>query len=346
MKDALDECKTAGIRVIMITGDNMETAKAIANEVGMKSKGTVSGEDILKMSDEALEKRIEEGTNIFARTSPFDKLRILKILQKKNRVAMTGDGVNDTLALKKADVGIAMGERGTEVAKEASDIILMDDNFATIRNAVKEGRRIFDNIRKFVNYLLSTNFAEVFVIFLGTLLIAADEPILLPVHILWINLLTDGMPALALGVDPPSPGIMKRMPRRRDEGILDKKTMYNVIAMGLNIGILLMLVFFFNLYLGLESARTALFMGFVLYEFMRIAVIRHQEELGFFENRMLVIALVASLLLQLTVIYTPLNTFFDIVPLGAVEWGTLLIFGIVGWFSSLAISKTIRSRVK
>lgn len=340
-KHALSECKTAGIRVVMVTGDNVETARAIANEVGLDSKGAISGLEIEKMHDDELEKLIDDGVNIFARTSPFDKLRILELLQKENRVAMTGDGVNDVLALKKADVGIAMGERGTEVAKEASDIILIDDNFDTIRNAVKEGRRIFDNIRKFVNYLVSCNFAEVFVVFIGTLLITLEEPILLPVHLLWINLITDGMPALALGVDPPSPGIMKRMPRKKNEGILDKKMLLNVLAMGVNLGTLLLLVFFFNLHLGVVHARSAIFMGFILYEFMRIAVIRHQEELGFFENRVLLTALLGSLALQLIIVYTPLNVFFNIVPLGLYEWSVLIIFGIIGWFTSMTISKRI-----
>ncbi len=345
-KDALRECKTAGIRVIMITGDNMETAKAIANEVGLRSKGTVSGNELAGMSDETLQERIEEGTNIFARTSPFDKLRILKVLQHDNRVAMTGDGVNDALALKKADVGIAMGERGTEVAKEASDIILVDDNFATIKNAVKEGRRIFDNIRKFVNYLLTCNFAEVFVIFMGTLLLALDEPILLPVHILWINLLTDGLPALALGIDPPAPDIMERKPRKRGEGILDKRTLYSIVSIGLVKSAFLLLVFFLNIYLVIGDARTALFMGFVLYEFLRIGVIRHQEKLGFFANRMLVLALIASLALQLMVVYTPLNIYFGIVPLNVSQWAVLLLFAVIGWFSAISISKTINTRIK
>lgn len=346
VKQAIKECRTAGIRVIMITGDNMETAKAIANEVGLGSKGGISGKELAGMNDESLAKRLNDGVNVFARTTPFDKLRILKVLQRDNRVAMTGDGVNDTLALKKADVGIAMGERGTEVAKEASDIILVDDNFATIKNSVKEGRRIFDNIRKFVNYLLTCNFAEVFVIFIGTLVLTLNEPILLPVHILWINLLTDGLPALALGVDPPAPDIMERKPRKRGVGILDKKTMYNIVSIGFAKSVLLLAVFVINFYLALGDARTALFMGFVLYEFLRIGVIRHQEKIGFFENRLLVLALAASLALQLIVIYTPINVYFGTVPLNLAQWGVLLIFGVIGWFVAIFITKTINARVK
>ncbi len=346
VKDALADCATAGIRVVMITGDNIETAKAIANEIGLSSTSAISGDDIGKMSDADLRKVLDAGANIFARTSPFDKLRILEMLQKDNRVIMTGDGVNDVLALKKADVGIAMGERGTEVAKEASDIILLDDNFTSIRNAVREGRRIFDNIRKFVNYLLSCNLAEVFVIFMGTMIFSMNDPIMLPVHILWINLLTDGMPALALGVDPALPNTMKRKPREIGDSILDRKTFYNVMAMGLNMGILLLIVFTMTLSSGLETARTTLFMGFVLYEFMRIAVIRHQEELGIFDNKMLLVTLMVSLILQLTVIYSPLNAYFSLVPLGLYEWSILLAFAAVGWMTSIGLSRIVTRKTK
>jgi Ca2+-transporting ATPase len=341
-RDALKECMTAGIRVIMITGDSVETAKAIANETGLATKGTVSGETLDKMNDEALRKSLADGINIFARTTPYDKLRILKILQENNRVAMTGDGVNDVLALKKADVGIAMGERGTEVAKEASDIILLNDDFSTIKNAVKEGRRIFDNIRKFVNYLLSCNLAEVLVLFVGTIFLTLNEPILLPVHILWINLLTDGMPALALGLDPASPDIMKRKPKRMNEGVLDKKTIMSIVGMGLNMTVLLLIVFFINLSLGLVAARTALFTGFVLFEFLKIVLIRRHENVSLMQNRILLIALAASIMLQLFIVYSPLNVFFGIEPLGLYQWATLILFLAIGWITSILISKIIR----
>ncbi len=249
--------------------------------------------------------------------------------------------VNDTLALKKADVGIAMGIRGTDVAKEASDIILLDDNFETIKNAVKEGRRIFDNIRKFVNYLLSSNFAEVFVLFMSTLFLSFGEPILLPVHLLWINLLTDGLPALALGLDPPCKGIMKRKPRPRSEGILDRQTMANVVATGLTMSAFLLLVFMLNLGYGFASARTALFMGFVVFEFTRIAVIRYQEDLTFFDNRILLLALAGSMVLQLAVVYTPLSVFFDVVPLGPWQWAILLAAAAATFAVSIATTKVL-----
>jgi Ca2+-transporting ATPase len=340
--EALNDCSTAGIRVVMITGDNIETAKSIANEIGLKSKGAISGMEMEKMSNEELEKRLNDGVGIFARTSPFDKLRILEILQKENRVIMTGDGVNDSLALKKADVGIAMGQRGTDVAKEASDIILVDDNFATIRNAIREGRRIFDNIRKFVNYQLTCHLAEVLVIFTATIVFTLNEPVLLPVQILWINMLTDGIPAIALGVDPALPGIMRRKPREPREGILDRRTMYSVTAMGINLAVLLFLVYILIQPMGTDVARTALFMGFVFYEFMKIAEIRYNEDLGFFDNRMLLVALAVSIALQLSVIYTPLNMYFSLVPIGIYEWTVILSLAVVGWFSSMGISRLLK----
>ncbi len=346
VREALNECATAGIRVVMITGDNVETARAIANDIGLKSRDAISGTEMERLTNEQLERKLAEGVNIFARTTPFDKLRILEILQRENRVVMTGDGVNDSLALKKADVGISMGERGTEVAKEASDIILVDDNFATIRNAVREGRRIFDNIRKFVNYQLTCHLAEVLVIFTATLLFTLNEPVLLPIHILWINMLTDGIPAIALGVDPPLPGIMRRRPRNPKEGILNKPTVYSIIAMGTNLAVLLFLVYVILYPLGTATATSALFMGFVLYEFMKIMEIRHNEELGFLDNRMLLVALAVSIVLQMSIVYTPLNVYFSLVPLGLYEWTVLLIFAAVGWFTSLGTSRLIARLTK
>jgi Ca2+-transporting ATPase len=347
VKKALEDCKNAGIRVIMITGDNPLTAKAIADEIGLETKGVLEGKDIDKLSDEELEEKLSKGINIFARTSPFHKLRILELLQKKHRVAMTGDGVNDSLALKKADVGIAMGMRGTEVAKEASDMILLDDNFATIRDAIREGRRIFDNIRKFINYLFVCNLSEVLVIFFATLFIALNEPILLPVQILWINLLTDGLPAIALGLDPARKDVMQRPPRKKEEGIINRQLALIIGVIGLKKAILLFIVFLIFLFAsGIEIARTVLFTGFILYEFVRIAVIRYQEELSWFANKILLLALGISLALQLLIIYTPLGKWFYVVPLGIYEWLILLVGIIIGWVSSIALTKLIMKWVK
>jgi len=326
-KEAVEECKQAGIRVIMITGDHPETALSVAREVGIESERAVLGEEIDKMSDMEL-KKILKKVNVFARVNPEHKLRILEILQRSNNiVAMTGDGVNDALALKKADVGIAMGIKGTEVAKQASDIILLDDNFATIKTAIKEGRRIFDNIKKFVNYLFSSNFAEICVVFLATLFFSLKEPILLPLQILWINLLTDGMPALALGVDPARENIMKRKPRKKGEPIIDEKLIKMILSIGATIALTLLLVFLLLLPFGEKKARSALFTGFVLYEFSRIFTIRYREKISLFANRWLLVALAISFALQLTVAY-PLSYLFKLEPLGLYEW-FILICGLI-----------------
>jgi Ca2+-transporting ATPase len=346
VKNALKECKTAGIRVIMLTGDHPITAQAIAKEIGLETNGIVTGQELDKMTDKQLEHKLNENINIFARISPFHKLRILEILKKEKRVVMTGDGVNDALALKKADVGISMGIRGTEVAKEASDIILLDDDFSSIKTAIKEGRRIFDNIRKFVNYLFVCNFAEVFVLFLAVIFLALNEPILFPIQILWINLLTDGFPALALGIDPPRKDIMHQPPRKKNESIINKKLGYLILLIGSKKTLILLVTFLLTLPLGLDTARTTLFTGFILYEFVRIGSIRQQEKLGWLSNKWLLAALTLSLILQLSIIYTPLNTFFKIKPLGFYEWTILLAGVVVGYLLAILITSFVMKYVK
>lgn len=347
VKQAIEDCKNAGIRVIMLTGDNPLTAKAIAKEIGLETYDVVEGKELDEYSDEVLEELLKRNVNVFARVTPFHKLRILEILQKKHRVAMTGDGVNDALALKKASVGIAMGIRGTEVAKEASDIILLDDNFATIRDAVKEGRRIFDNIRKFVNYLLTCNLAEVLVLFLATLFFSLKEPILLPIQILWINLLTDGFPAIALALDPARKDIMKRPPRPREESIINKQLAWIIGAIGVKKTLVLLTIFFVGLMLFNEIvARTMLFTGFIIYEFIRIFVIRYQEKLSFFANTYLLLALAGSVLLQLLLLYSPLAFAFHVVPLTLEQWAILLGFGGIGFVTSIALTYLILRYVR
>jgi Ca2+-transporting ATPase len=230
------------------------------------------------MKGAEIDKILAGNNNIFARTSPFHKLKILTSLKNQGQVvAMTGDGVNDALALKKSDVGVAMGIKGTEVSKEASDIILLDDNFATIRNSILEGRRIFDNIRKFVNYLLTCNLAEVIVILVATL--SLPFVALYPVQILWINLITDGLVALALSIDPAKPNIMKRKPRNKNEGIIDKKLGILILTNGILMSIVLLVMFFNVISLGEEIARTMLFTGFILFEFIRLGLIKYNEDL-------------------------------------------------------------------
>ncbi len=341
VKQAIQDCKTAGIRVIMITGDNPVTAQAIAAQIGLESEGALDGPALDQLDDVTLRQRLDEGVNIFARTNPFHKLRLLEILEVDNSVAMTGDGVNDALAVKKAEVGIAMGLKGTEVTKQASDLILLDDNFSTLRDAIKEGRTIFNNIRKFIDYLLTCNLAEVSLIFVATLLVDLDEPLLFPVQLLWINLLTDGLVALALGVDPPADDIMQQRPRRDKEPLINKRLGWLISLIGTK-KMLLLLAVFFTLYpLGLDVARSALLTGIVLFEFVRIGAIRYHEKLSWFANKWLIAGLVVSLLLQLVIVYSPLNTYFYLVPLGGFEWGVLLTGVVVGYGLAVLITKLV-----
>lgn len=344
---SIKEAKSAGIRVIMLTGDNPLTAQAIANQIGIKSKEVLIGQDVENLKDSELKSKLNDGVNIFARLTPVHKLRIMTVLQKEgNVVAMTGDGVNDALALKKADVGIAMGIRGTDVSKQASDLILLDDNFTTIISAIKEGRRVFSNIRKFVNYLLTSNFAEVAVIFFGTLFVTLDSPILLPVQLLWINLLTDGFPALALGMDPARPNIMKEQPRKKTEHVINKKLAWIIGIIGAKKTVMLFGIFFLSMALyGVDVARTTLFTGFILYEFVRIGVIRSQEKLNWFSNKLLLLALSISVLLQIIVIYSPAHVWLGIVPLGIGPWVILIVGSTLAYFLAIWVTNVIVKRV-
>ncbi len=319
--EAVKRCHSAGIRTIMITGDQRATAEAIAKQLGLKGI-TITGEELDVMAN--LEQKIDD-IDVFARVNPEHKLRIIDALQKQGYVvAMTGDGVNDAPALKKADIGVAMGITGTDVAKEASDIILTDDNFATIVNAVEEGRAIFDNIRKFVNYLLSSNLGEIMLIFLATIL-SMPLPIT-AIQLLWVNLVTDGLPAVALAFDPAEEGIMKRKPRAAKENILSKKRSENIVVLGFLVGGLTLLLFWLYRDSSLMKAQTIAFTTIVVLEIVRLQVIRSEYKLSFFSNWYLVAAVLSSLGLQIVVLYTPLNKFFDVVPLQISDW--LVIGGI------------------
>ncbi len=344
VKEALEDCKTAGIRVIMITGDNPATAQAIAKQVGLQSDKVLEGTFLDTINDDDLGKELDTGANIFARTNPFHKLRLLEILEKDNTVAMTGDGVNDALAIKRAAVGIAMGKKGTEVAKQAADVILLDDNFSTIRNAVMEGRTIFNNIRKFIDYLLTCNLAEVLLIFIATIFFDLNEPLLFPVQLLWINLLTDGLVALALGVDPPAADIMLKKPRKLGEPLINRRLAWLIGLIGIKKTAVLIASFLIVLPMGIEVARTTLLTGVVLYEFVRIAAIRYEDKLSWFANKWLVAGLVVSVLLHVALVYSPLNSFFYLVPLGLKEWAVLFGGAFVGYWLAILITWAVMKK--
>jgi Ca2+-transporting ATPase len=322
VRDAIEETRAAGVEVKMITGDNPRTAGAIAAQLGLGGD-VVTGRDLDGMDEATLAETVESAT-VFARAAPSHKVRILDaLLEADHTVAMTGDGVNDAPALKAADVGIAMGERGTDVAKTTSDVILLDDNYATITAAIRRGRTIFDNIWKFVAYLLSANVAEVLLVLVASLL---GYLILPPVQLLWINLLTDGLPALAIGTDPESGDTMARPPRDRSEGVIDRQMLGFVGGAGLTATVLMLGLMLFTLD-GAASATsyavTMVFTGFVVLEFGKLYVVRWLKGTRPLENRWLGLAVATSFLLHLAVLYTPLGAYFGTVPLGLADWGLL-----------------------
>lgn len=338
VKGAIVKCKEAGIKVIMITGDHKLTAMAIAHDLGIKGKALTGAElDKLNIDD------IVEDVSIYARVSPEHKMRITTALKKKGHVvAMTGDGVNDAPALKNADIGIAMGITGTDVSKEASDMILTDDNFTSIVSAVEEGRHIYENIKKFVNYLLSSNFGEVLVIF-SAILIGLPLPIT-AIQILWINLVTDGLPALALGVDSASPNIMKNKPKK-NENIITKNTVFDITSIGILMATACIVLFSIYYKTDLIKAQTICFTTLVTLEIVRIYMIRSEYKLKILSNKYLIISVLVSIILQLTVIYSPLNKIFNTVPLGINDWmmimgATAMVF-ILGIFSKKIIKTKI-----
>jgi Ca2+-transporting ATPase len=321
VKGAIAKCKEAGIKVVMITGDLKTTAEAIAKELGIEGR-SMTGQELEKVSDDELAAMVNE-IAIYARVNPEQKMKIVDALKAKGHVvAMTGDGVNDAPALKKADIGIAMGITGTDVAKEASEMILTDDNFISIVNAVEEGRGIYDNIRKFVNYLLSCNMGEVLLIFVASIL-GLPLP-LIAVQILWMNLVTDGLPAVALGIDPVSSTAMRHPPRKVGERIMSKSTFLTVFIVGAMMAIATLLIYYLNLPGGVDTARTMAFSTIVMLEMAGLYMIRASYHTGVFANKWLTIAVLSSLALQLMVIYSPVARFFRTVPLDLMQWGYIL----------------------
>jgi len=331
--DAVRSAQSAGIRCIMITGDAAPTAIAIAKSVGIPADKAITGKELANMNDQELLEALNKKT-LFARTTPEDKLRIINLLQETGHVVgMTGDGVNDAPALKKADIGIAMGLRGTEVAKGASDMILTDDNFASIIGAVEEGRRQYDNIQKFVRYLLSSNMGEVVAIFINILL--GGPLILLPVQILWMNLVTDGMTAVALGVEPPEKGVMESEPRSSKESILNRNGIIKILLLGGYMGLATLWLFHHYLPdengLALIKAQTMAFTGLIIFEKINVFNFRSLKaplsEIGFFSNKWLLLAWLATIGLQVSAVYIPfLQTSLHTTALNLNDW--LLIFAI------------------
>lgn len=351
VKKAVKECRDAGIKTVMITGDHLITAKAIASELGILTKGSrvMDGTTLSNLSVEELEEVVEE-VSVFARVSPEHKLKIVKALQNKGHVvAMTGDGVNDAPAIKAADIGVAMGITGTDVAKEASALVLLDDNFATIKAAIKEGRNIYENIRKFIRYLLASNVGEILVM-LFAMILALPLP-LVPIQILWVNLVTDGLPAMALGLDQPEDDVMKRGPRHPKEGVFARGLGWKVVSRGFLIGIATLIAFMTIYYRNpddLAYAQTVAFATLVLAQLIHVFDCRSEKSIfarNPFGNKFLIWAVLSSMILVLGVIYyPPLQPIFHTVSIIPMDW--LLIIGMASLPTFLLAGSFLASKTK
>lgn len=347
-KHAIDECKTAGIIPVMITGDHPATAATIARQLGILSEKdlVVTGKDLQSMTDDEFLEKVEK-IRVYARVSPEQKLRIVKALQRKDHfVSMTGDGVNDAPSLKASDIGIAMGINGTDVSKEASDMVLLDDNFATIVKAVKEGRHIYDNIRKFVKYIMTCNSAEIWTMFLAPL-VGLPIP-LLPIHILWINLVTDGLPGLALGSEGAEADIMKRPPRKSNESLFADGIAFHIAWVGLLMAVVTLGTEAWAVSRQMPHWQTMVFTVLSLSQLGHVMGIRSDRQLllrlGIFSNRPLLVAVVLTFILQLGVIYLPLaNSIFRTHPLSIHELAICIALSLVV-LTGVEIEKLIKRR--
>ena len=325
VKEAVRTCRRAGIKTVMITGDHLQTAKAIAKELGILKRGdlAIDGETLERMSQHELEQNIMD-YSVFARVSPEHKVRIVKAFQSTGAVvAMTGDGVNDAPALKNADIGIAMGKGGTDVAKNAADMILLDDNFVTIVEAVKQGRNIYDNIKKAIHFLISTNIGEIVTIFFG-LVLGIKSP-LLAIQLLWINLVTDSLPAIALGLEKEEENIMSRLPRNPKKNLFADGLWWKIIIEGAMLGMFTLLAFSIgNRLYSVEVGRTMAFLTLGILELVHSFNIKSEEsifKIGIFENKYLIGALVLGVILQvIVVVVSPLAQVFSLVPLTGIQW--------------------------
>lgn len=348
VKDAIAQCKQAGIGVMMITGDHPETAEAVARQIGLFETGDIvlTGFDVEKMSEKELESKIEN-VRIIARALPLQKLKVIDALKKKGKlVAMTGDGVNDAPALKKADIGVSMGITGSEVSKEVSKAVLADDNFATIVNAVEEGRNIYDKIIKSTKYLLSCNIGEIITV-MTAIILGMPLP-LLPLQILLMNLITDGVPAMGLGLEESEKGIMQRPARPKDENPLSGKTLFVILTFGtvMAIGTL----WLFRLYLpNLAKAQTIAFTTLVMFEMFAVVSCRSFRaftKLSLWSNKWLCAGVVTSILVQIAVIYTkPLQIIFGTVPITGNDWLRIIAVSSIGFFVMEAIKFFIPEEV-
>jgi Ca2+-transporting ATPase len=348
VKGAIAECKTAGIKPVMITGDHPATAKAIAKEIGILGERdlVMTGLELNYISDDAFYEQVEK-IAVYARVSPDQKLRIVRMLQRKGHfAAMTGDGVNDAPSLKAANIGVAMGINGTDVCKEAADLVLLDDNFATIIKAVKEGRRIFDNIRKFVKYIMTCNGAEIWTIFLAPLM---GMPIpLLPIHILWINLVTDGLPALALANEKAEEDIMKRPPRPTNESLFSDGVGYHILWVGILMAGVTLGTQAWSLHHNLDHWQTMVFTVLSLSQLGHVLAVRSDRTFlykqGFFSNLPLFLSVLATFVLQIGVIYSPfMNNLFKTQPLTLNELILCILISIIV-FHAVELEKWIRKR--
>jgi Ca2+-transporting ATPase len=325
-KEAVSLCRTAGIKPVMITGDHPITARAIAQRVGILGDTTkdlvITGRELARLSIEEFEKRVED-IRVYARVAPEQKLEIVKALQDRGQfVAMTGDGVNDAPALKRADIGVAMGITGTDVSKEAAHMILLDDNFATIVNAVQEGRKIYDNIRKFIKYLLTTNSGEIWTLFLAQI-VGLPVP-LLPIHILWVNLVTDSLPALALSVEPEEQDLMKKPPRNPKESMFAHGLGIQALWVGLFMAALVLGTQAWALYMGDPAWQTMVFTVLCLTQLGNALAVRSETrslfQQGLMSNKALLGAVVISFVMQMATVYVPfLNDIFKTHPLSLSE---------------------------
>lgn len=350
VRDAVATCREAGIRPVMITGDHPLTAVEIARQLGITDNmKAMTGVELESMDDAHLRIAVEE-TSVFARVAPEHKLRIVQALQDNGHiVSMTGDGVNDAPALRRADIGVAMGITGTDVSKEASDLVLLDDNFATIVSAVNEGRTIYDNIRKFVRFSVAGNIGKVLVMLLAPFL---GKPVpLLPLHLLWLNLLTDGLLGLGMGVERPEPGTMKRSPYNPQEGVFSRGGGTLVIFTGILIGTLALAIGSWYFFTGRPEWRTMIFTSLALMQVFQVLASRSETEslfsAGILTNRVMILMVFMVVLLQGIIIYVPvLRDFFDITCLGAFDITVSVLSGIVVFIFIELVKKISSSRRK